>query len=43
MSFQRAVDTRASGAPPITQSGSAGIRTDFMDVEFDTFVLAPLS
>lgn len=38
-----AVDTGAVGGVPITWSGSAGIRTDFMDVEFDRFVLAPLS
>jgi hypothetical protein len=38
-----AVDTGAVGGPPIDRSGFAGIRTDFMDVEFDGFVLAPLS
>jgi hypothetical protein len=37
-----AVDTGASGGSPIRQAGFAGIRTDFMDVEFDTFVLVPL-
>jgi hypothetical protein len=37
-----AVDTGSSGGSPIRQAGFAGIRTDFMDVEFDTFVLVPL-
>lgn len=39
----QAVDTGASGGPPIGAAGFGGIRTDFMDVEFDTFVAAPLS
>lgn len=39
----QAVDTGASGGPPIDQAGFGGIRTDFMDVEFDTFEAAPLS
>jgi hypothetical protein len=38
-----AVDTGAVGGPPINQSGFAGIRTDFMDVEFDRFVVEPTS
>jgi len=38
-----AVDTGAVGGPPINQAGFAGIRTDFMDVEFDRLVLEPTS
>lgn len=38
-----AVDTGDAGGPPLDQAGFGGIRTDFMDVEFDTFEAAPLS
>ena len=32
-----AVDTGASGGAPITADGYGGIRTDFMDVDFESY------
>ena len=34
-----ATDTAQKGAPPIIEPGHAGIRTDFMDVEFKNYIL----
>jgi hypothetical protein len=35
-----AVDTGASAGPPITADGYAGIRTDFMDADFESYSIA---